>query len=329
MNTVIGIDVSKATLDVMWLRDPETLKVKSKKLTNTPDGRQALLDWAVKTTGHPLEAIRFVMEATGVYHERLACALYEAGAEVVVANPAHVRSYAQSFGVRTKNDCKDAMILARFGATQGPHRRWQPEAPEVYRLKTLLNRLDTVQEDLQREQNRLEKAKASREAPLVQASLERVIEHLEQEATELNRQIDDDIQQNPKFKQDRKLLESIPGIAEVLSRYLLVLFHSRQFLKASQMAAYLGLNLVGETSGTSVNKPPRLSKVGPARWRAKLYMPAIVATQYNPDAKALYERLVNAGKAKKAALGAVMRKLVHIAFGVLTHQQAFVAQSAA
>ena len=97
------------------------------------------------------------------------------------------------------------------------------------------------------------------------------------------------------------------------------------------MAAYLSLVPIQAQSGTSVHKPARLSKVGPARLRAKLYLPALVATKHNADAKALYERFVNASKAKKAkkaALGAVMRKLVHIAFGVLKHQQAYVPQGA-
>ena len=94
------------------------------------------------------------------------------------------------------------------------------------------------------------------------------------------------------------------------------------------MAAYLSLVPIQAQSGTSVHKPARLSKVGPARLRAKLYLPALVATKHNADAKALYERLVNAGKAKKATLGVVMRRLVHIAFGVLKHQQAYVPQGA-
>ena len=330
MTTVIGIDVSKATLDVMWLRDLETMKAKSRKFANRPSNHQEVLGWATKHTGQAPDGLRFIMEATGIYHEHLACTLHEAGAEVVVVNPAQVRAYAQSLAVRTKNDRKDPMVLARFGVTQ-PCRRWQPEAPEVYCLKALLNRLEAVREDIQREKNRLGKVRQSRGALPVEASIQRVIEQLRNEAAELNRQIDHDIHQNPQFKQDRKLLESIPGIATMLSRSLLVLFRSRAFTKASQMAAYLGLVPIQAQSGTSVNKPARLSKVGPARLRAKLYLPALVATKHNADAKALYERFVNASKAKKAkkaALGAVMRKLVHIAFGVLKHQQAYVPQGA-
>ena len=327
MNTVIGIDVSKATLDVLWLRDLATGKVKSKRLENRPSGHQDLLAWATKNTGEPVERIRFILEATGVYHEPLAHGLHEAGAEVIVVNPAQVRAYAKSLGVHTKNDRKDAVVLARFGATQ-PCRRWQPEAPEVYRLKALLSRLTAVQADLQRERNRLEKARAGLGATPVDQSIQRMIERLEQETTELTRQIDDPFDQHPQLKQDRQRLETIPGVGPVLSRHLVATYHSRRFNKASQMAAYLGLVPIQGQSGTSVNRPPRLSKVGPAHLRAKLYMPAVTALRCNADAKALYERLVAAGKAKKAAIGAVMRKLVHIAFGVLKHQQAYVPQVA-
>ena len=328
MNTVIGIDVSKATLDVLWLRDVNHSKVKSKKLGNAPQGHQGhqdLLAWATKNTGEPVDKLRFVLEATGVYHEALAYALHEAGAEVVVLNPAQVRAYAKSLGVHTKNDRKDSMVLARFGATQ-PCRRWQPEPAEVRTLRALLSRLEALQTDLQRERNRQEKAQAGLGAAPVDRSIQRMIERLEQETAELNRQIDDHFDQHPQLQQDRERLETIPGIGPVLSRHLVATYRSRRFTKASQMAAYLGVVPIQSQSGTSVNKPPRMSKVGPAHLRAKLYMPAVVALRRTLDAKALYERLVAAGKAKKAALGAVMRKLVHIAFGVLKHQQAYVPQ---
>ena len=178
MNTVIGIDVSKATLDVLWLRDVDTGKVKSKKLGNTPQGHQDLLAWATKNTGEPVDQIRFVLEATGVYHETLAHTLHEAGAEVVVLNPAQVRAYAKSLGVYTKNDRKDSRVLARFGATQ-PCRRWQPEPAEVRQLRTLLSRLEAVRTDLQRERNRREKAQAGLGSALVEHSIQRMIERLD------------------------------------------------------------------------------------------------------------------------------------------------------
>ena len=323
MNTVIGIDVSKATRDVLWLRDVNAMKVKSKKLGNTVQGHQDLLAWAQKPTGLAVGKLRFVLEATGIYHEALTYALHEAGAEVVVLNPAQVRAYAKSLGVHTKNDHKDSMVLARFGASQ-PCRCWQPEPTEVRQLRALLSRLQALQDDLQRETNRREKVQRAVGSAQVEPSIERRIERLEQEARRLNQPIDDHFDHPPQLQQDRQRLQTIPGIGSVLSRHLVATYHSRRFSKASQMAAYMGLVPIQAQSGSSVNQPARLSKVGPAHLRAKLYRPAIVASRDNAHAKALYERLVAAGKAKKAALGAVMRKLVHIAFGVLKHQHSYV-----
>ena len=105
-------------------------------------------------------------------------------------------------------------------------------------------------------------------------------------------------------------------------------YRSRDFEQASQMAAYLGLIPIEQQSGSSVNKRPRLSKAGNASIRAKLYMPAIAASQHNPTAKAVYDRLLARGKCKMSALCAVMRKLVHLCFGVLKHQQSYSPQVA-
>lgn len=322
MNTIIGIDVSKLKLDCLWLRDPDSMKVKSKKLNNTPEGHKELIHWAMLNTDRPLKDIRFIMEATGVYHEALAYALHEAGGEVVVMNPAQVRYYAKGLGVRTKNDRKDSFVLARFGATQ-VCRVWKPEPMPIRQLKAFLSRLNALESDLQREQNRLEKSQISQASSMVERSIELMISKLKDEIRRLEGEIDNHFDGHPKLKKDKELLETIPGVGRVLSRYLLATYHSREFKKAGQMAAYIGLIPVDHQSGTSIHHPARMSKGGNSILRAKLYMPAIVASRYNPHAKALYQRLVFAGKAKKSALGAVMRKLVLISFGVLKHQQAY------
>lgn len=322
MKTIVGIDVSKNKLDIGFFRDLAAGKVKTKVLPNNAQGHRQVMDWAVRNLGMPIEQISFVMEATGVYHEALAYALHEAGAEVAIVNPAQVRDYAKSLAVHTKNDRKDSLVLTRFGLTQ-PWRAWQPEPPAIRELRALLARLTAVEKDLQRERNRQEKAQVGAAGDQVLASIELVIKTLEQEQQRLTRLADDHIDQHPDLKKDRKLLESIPGVGAVLGRHMLAVFHSRSFNTARQMAAYLGLVPVEHTSGSSVRGRPRLSKTGSAIIRAKLYMPAVVATTYNPAARATYERLLARGKSKMSALGAVMRKLVHWCFGVLKHQQAY------
>ncbi len=199
---IIGIDVSKHKLDCLWLKDLSSLKVKSKVQANTPKGHQALMDWAVQQTGEAIESVHFIMEATGIYHEALAYALHEAGANVSIVNPAQMRDYAKSLGTRTKTDKKDSLVIARYGATQHP-RLWQPEAPEIRRLKALLARYEMVKQDIQREQNRLEKAQITQVSDEVLLSIETVHKQLEAEKSRLAALIDEHSDQHPGLRQDR------------------------------------------------------------------------------------------------------------------------------
>ena len=324
---VIGIDVSKDKLDCLWLRDSVTGKVKAKVFNNQPDQHKALVEWSVKNLGCEVAEILFVMEATSIYHEALAYFLHEAGARVAVVNPARIRDYAKALGSHTKNDKQDSRVIAHYGATQQPA-LWQPELPAVRELKALLARLDAVEKDSQREENRLEKATFSQASVDVIDSIGNMIAILAAEKKRLEQLIDDHINSDPTLKKDAALLKSIPGVGNVLSRYMAMTYHSRDFKSAAQMAAYLGVVPVEYESGSSVRGRPRLSKSGSGVIRAKLYMPAVVATQYNKQARELYQRLLKNGKTKMAALGAVMRKLVHVCFGVLKHQQAYSPQVA-
>ena len=323
---IIGIDVSKAKLDCVWLRDPITLKIKSKVFPNTPKGHKTLLVWLDKQTGEIPTALHCVMEATGIYHERLAYALYEAGVRVSVVNPAQMRDYAKSLGTRTKTDKQDSLVIARYGVAQQP-RLWQPEPPEVRRLKALIARYEAVKQDIQRELNRLEKAQISQTSEAVITSIETVHQQLDEEKTRLAELIDEHIDQHPGLKQDRALLESIPGVGPVVSQQMVAVLRSRCFDAAPQCAAFLGLVPIAHESGSSVRKRAHLSKTGNAQLRAKLYMAAIVAIRHNPDIKHLYERLLRRGKSKMSALGAAMRKLVQICFGVLKHQTPYLPQT--
>lgn len=323
---MIGIDVSKKKLDSLWLKDVVAGKVKSRVFDNTPAGHKALLTWAQKQTGEALETIHFVMEATGIYHEALATELYQAGAKVSVVNPAQVRNYAKSLGRRTKTDKKDSFVLARYGATQGP-RLWQPEPEEVRTLRALIARINAVEKDIQREKNRLEKAEVGRVSEEILRSIHTVLEQLEKEKSRLEALIERHIDQHPGMKMDRQLLESIPGVGPVISRYMMAVIRSRSFDSASQCAAFVGLVPIQHESGTSVHGRPRLSKAGDAQLRAKLYMAAVACIRCNPDIKRQYERLLKNGKTKMSALGAAMRKLVHICFGVLKHQTPYQVQA--
>jgi len=284
----IGIDISKQTLDVALLIDLERLKKRSKKLSNTVEGFAELIGWCRQHSGAEPAELHAVMEATGPYHEAVAEALYEAGFRVSVINPKRLKDFASGQGIKAKNDALDALTIARFGAMNKPS-AWQPPPTEIRHLTALLRRIDAVETDLQRERNRREKIQQSpTPTPAVIDSIERGIQHLEDEHQRLQQQVDDHIDRHPQLKKDRQHLRSIPGVGRVLSAQMVMLLQSGQrFDSAAQFASYLGVIPTEHTSGTSVRQPPHLSKIGPASIRAKLYMAALVATRHNPDLSTL------------------------------------------
>jgi transposase len=316
----LGIDVAKAKLDCALL-DPLTDKRKTKDVTNDLKGFKLLAEWLEKH-GVALVDVHAVLEATGVYHEQVALWLTDAGVTVSVANPAQVKDFARGLAVRTKTDGVDSSVLARYGALVKPQ-PWQAPPPEVRELKALLARLEALETDVRRELNRQEKATMSGVPELVQQSLDAHLAVLKKEIFRLQTAIDDHIDRHPSLKADQAYLLSIPAVGEKTANRMLAVLHSRTFKSAEQVAPFLGLVPVEHQSGSSVLKRPHLSKNGDARTRAVLYMAAIVAIRYNPDIKAQYARLCAKGKAKMAAIGAAMRKLVHLCFGVIKHQQPY------
>lgn len=318
----LGIDVAKLKLDCTLLLDTATGRRKSKAVRNTVDGYAELAAWLGKQGVKGFAAVHVILEATGVYHEAVALWFAEQGARVSVANPAQVRDFAKGLAIRTKTDGVDSALLARYGALVQPP-RWEAPPPEARELKALLNRLEAVEADLRRELNRREKAEAGNAPALIRESLANSIAFLEKERLRLQQAIDGHIDRHPGLRTDRERLLSIPAVGDKTANRMLAVLHSRQFACAEQVAAYLGLVPVEHQSGSSIQRKPRLSKAGDARVRAALYMAAVVATRYNPDIKALYQRLVAKGKAKMAAIGAAMRKLVHICFGLLKHRQVY------
>ncbi|MDO6423780.1 IS110 family transposase [Saccharophagus degradans] len=324
MQAVVGVDVSKEKLDCSWLRDPQTLKVKTKVLKNNHAGIEMLAQWLTKTTGSSQDEITVVMEATGIYHEKLAYSLFEKGFKVVVANPAQIKAYAKSLGATHKTDKQDSLVIARYGASNKPL-LWQPEAAEVRQLKSLIARLEAIEKDYQREYNRKEKAEFSAVSDVVLESIEKTMDYLNEEKQRLESQIDDHINRHTRLKSDRKLLESIPGIGRTMSRLMLAVIHSRNFEKASQLAAFLGLIPKHVESGVFKGRS-RLSKTGPSLIRAKLYMATVCASTCNPDIVKQRARLLANGKNKMQALGAAMRKLTQICFGVIKSQKEYAPQ---
>jgi transposase len=308
----LGVDVAKAKLDCMLL-DSANGKLKSKSIHNTPAGFVQLLEWLVKNKA-PKPHV--VMEPTGMYHEGAALALADAGLTVSLVNPAQLRSFAQGLGVKTKTDKADSAVLARYGATQNPA-PWQPPSASARRLKALLTRRDAVADDLQRERNRKEANDFSPAPEAVGESIAQSIAFLEAELKRLEKLIKTHINDDPDMRNKKELLETIPGVGPRVSSHMTALFAGRTFERAEQLAAYLGMVPVQWESGSSVRGRPHMSKAGPAHLRKVLYMPAVMARRCNPHIKALNDRLLAKGKSKMAAIGAAMRKLAHLCFGVV------------
>lgn len=308
----LGVDVAKKKLDCLLL-ESSSGKVKSKVVDNTAAGFAALLEWLGKQKATELHV---VMEPTGMYHEAAALALADAGLTVSLVNPAQLRAFAQGLGVKTKTDKQDSTVLAKFGATQKPA-PWQPPSMSARRLKALLARRDAVADDLQRERNRQEAADFSLTPDAVKESIAQSIAFLEAELKRFEKMIASHINDDPDLRNNKDLLETIPGVGPRVATHMTTLFAGRTFDSAEQLAAYLGLVPVEWQSGTSVRGRPRMSKAGPAHLRKVLYMPAVVARRCNPHIKALNERLMAKGKSKMAAIGAAMRKLAHLCFGVV------------
>ena len=330
MSHFIGIDVSKATLDCAWLRDPDQDKAKRKGCQNEPRSFESLITWAEASSGLPRQSLAFVIEPTHIYHEQLVRFLHDLGATVYLVNPGRVRKFAEGVGILSKNDVIDAVLLVRYGLMARKLIAYAPAPQEVNDLRSLLNRLDVLERNCRKELNRLEKAgKSATFHRLEQQSIRRSVKRHETEIATFRNAARQCINASPWLKRDVELLGTVPGVGEKTAWLLVVILSSRPFKSASEVASFLGLNPIEKRSGRSEYRKPRLSKSGSARYRQAFYFPAMVATRKNPDVRALYERLLDAGKPKMCALGAAMRKLVHISYGVHKNQRPYRPQVAA
>ena len=315
LNT-LGIDVSKAKLDCALLRPSAPGKRLNKSVPNTAAGIKALLLW-LESKGCTATTTRAVLEPTGVYHETAAWLLHQARCSVCLVNPARLRSYATAIGVASKNDQIDAAVLARYGATE-PLDAWQPPSEAARTLTALLARRDTLCADIQRNSNRLEKAESARSTPkLVIHSINKTLKFLQKELAALDAQIKLHIDCDPTLKSNDTLLQSIKGVGPRVAQRMNALMSSKAFASAEALACYIGLNPVEHRSGSSVRGKTTMSKRGPALLRKLLYLPAVTATQCNPQVHAVYQRLIERGASKMSAVGAAMRKLAHLCYGVI------------
>ncbi|SMC28623.1 Transposase [Andreprevotia lacus DSM 23236] len=319
----IGIDVAKLKLDLALLVNG---KYKSKVVPNTREGHQQLQQWLLDRDATPTNS-HLCMEATGPYSETVATALADRGWPVSIVNPARIKGFAQSELSRNKTDSVDAALLARFCSVMQPE-CWTPPPAEYRTLRAWVDRLQALKDIQQQEKNRQEAALAMQQAALVD-SIQHHLDWLAQEIARIAQDIDDHLDHHPGLKRDAMLMTSIPGIGNTTAAKMLAYVGDvRRFESAKALAAWLGVSPRQRQSGSSVRGRTMLSRAGHRSARTALYMPALVALRHNPALQAFGERLRANGLAPKAVVGAAMRKLAHLIFGVVRSGMPFNAEMA-
>lgn len=245
----------------------------------------------------------------------MALNLYAAGHGVSIVNPARSAAYAKRRLARTKTDTADAALIAHFCRTQHPL-HGTPLPAEVRELPARVRRVEMLQEMAQQEVNRWQSGLHS---PAVRASMEATLAFLRHEIAPMQRLVQEQVEQSADLQHKQRLLCSIAGVGRwTAARVLAERDAVRTSVSARQLAASAGLTPRERTSGTSVRHQARLAKTGNSRWRRALYLPAIVAMRHNPAVRALTERLRARGKRPMVIVGAAMRTLLHLIYGVLT-----------
>ncbi len=309
----LGIDLSKAKFDVCLsiIDSTQHVSIKgSRKFSNTAEGFKSFLSW---TKAHYKEDIPmvFIMEATGVYFERLAFRLYQEGYKVVVVLANKAKKYIQSIGYKSKTDKIDAQALAQMGAEQNLP-LWQPYSKEIYTLRSLTRQ----NEDLQKERtiilNRIEAISfAQVKSSLILKQLKASLRLIEKQILELKDEIERCIDQDDVLSSKVKKIQSIKGLGLITIATIIAETNGFYLFKNQrQLVSYAGYDIVENQSGNSRGKT-RISKKGNSHIRRALHMPSLCVVRYNPDSFArFYDRVYQSSKVKMKGYVAIQRKLL-------------------
>lgn len=313
--TPLGIDISKKTFDVYLLNKPKGGR--SHQFANTPEGFVQLEKWLERQKAKNLHAC---LEATNIYGHGLATFLVEQGYIVSIVNPARIKGYAQSQLSRTKNDRADAALIARFCRDLQPS-PWQPTPEILVELQRMVRRWQALEQMTTQEKNRL---LLYENDPELRGDIEAHLAFLQQQKESLKKRMDKQVQKDENLATQKALLTSIPGIGEQTATFLLAeLGDVTRFTSARQLAAFAGLTPQERLSGTSLLGKTRLCKIGNCHLRKLMYFPALTAIRYCEPLQAFRQRLLDAGKTKMQAVGAIMHKLLRVVYGVLKSRRPF------
>jgi len=304
-----GVDVSKDRLDVClrWSEPESHQKEETFFVAYDDNGIDALLSRLLREP-----TVLVVLEATGGFERTVVGALAAVGLPVVVVNPRQVRDFAKATGTIAKTDRIDASILARFAEAVRPAPKPLPDR-EIRALQAIVARRRQLLGMIAAENNRLSSA-----AKPVAKRIKAHIRWLEKELSRTEGDLEAAIESSPALGENEALLRSVPGVGPVLARTLLAGVPELGTLTHKRVAALVGVAPLNRDSGTL--RGHRSVWGGRAEVRGALYMGALVAARRNPVVKEFYERLLVAGKPKKVALVACMRKLLSILNAVLKHR---------
>lgn len=296
----VGIDVSKSQLDVAVFGHKDRWQV-----SRDHEGLGELIR-RLQELGSPVTLV--VLEATGGLERDVAVTLALATIPVAVVNPRQVRDFARATGRLAKTDSIDAAVLAHFAQVVNPTPEPLPD-PIALKLESAVSRRRQLVDMLTSEKNRRGMLMLQRSASKkILKSIQKHIEWLEGEVTQLDNDIDDTIKQSPVWREKDDLLQSVPGVGPVVSRTLLSRMPELGALSPKQIAALAGLAPMNRDSGLTIGR--RAIWGGRAEVRSVLYMAAVTAARCNPSLRAFYKRLLAVGKKPMVALTAVMRKLL-------------------
>lgn len=302
MALVVGVDIGSQTAPMAWRKDGK-----------------AAGTWTIEQSakGHPLAVKKLlslkpdliVMEATGIYYLDLAIKLTNAGLPVAVINPKSAHNFAKVMLANSKTDKIDAQLLAEYAERMTP-RVWTAPTAQMLELRALGRHLNRLTGHRTQAKNELHALKAT------QTTSSMLIEDAEQAIVAFDKRIDrfrkaalELILQSPELSVSYKCMIAGPGIGEVSAIAMLAeLATLPPTLKSNQVSRHAGLDVRLTQSGTSLNKPGRMSKAGNAYLRAAMFMPALSAMRCDRYVKAFFDGLVARGKKKMQAIGAIMRK---------------------
>lgn len=316
---IVGIDIAKCKFDVN-LRPLDPAGRLAATFHNTPKGFKAFQQWLRRHGPASSALVHLCLESTSRYGDGLAQFLYQAGYQVSMVNPRRTRHYADSLLTRNVNDAIDAALIADFTAAQRDNLSlWEPLSPDHRQLQDLTRARHALVEDRDRFANLLETASG-----LARKTFLKQVRQLDGQIKDVEKAIQQFLASAPELQEQVQLADSVPGVGLLTAATVVAeLPPVAKIPQAAQAVALFGLDPIKKTSGTSVDTPARLSRMGSRRGRKALYMPALVALRHNPIIRELGRRLEKKGHSGKYVVVAAMRKLLRLIYGVLKQGQPF------